>query len=147
MISSFKKAFACFVFVFLTLGTIDTFAQNVPATVITQVQAMLKSKGLNEDDVKTRLRSKGLDVDKMSQEELIKNKAAIEQTVNEMEAEKNKTQTSQAGAGAAPTGNSTQGATPVAKPTTETVVIDNVPVEVSKKKLQLKYCRQIRLTL
>ena len=89
MISSFKKAFACFVFVFLTLGTIDTFAQNVPATVITQVQAMLKSKGLNEEDVKARLKAKGLDVDKMSQEELIKNRAEIEKTISEMEAEKN----------------------------------------------------------
>jgi protein involved in polysaccharide export with SLBB domain len=112
-----------------------SFAQVVPPTVMAQVQALLKSKGLNEEDVKTRLRSKGLDVDKMSQDELIKNKGAIEQTVNEMEAEKNKTQTSQAGAGAAPGGNSTQGSTPIAKPTTETVVIDNVPVEVSKKEI------------
>jgi protein involved in polysaccharide export with SLBB domain len=112
-----------------------SYAQDVPPNVMAQVQAMLKSKGLSEEDVKTRLRSKGLDVDKMSQEELIKNKAAIEQTVNEMEAQKNKNQSSQSGAGAAPSGNSTQGATPVAKPTTETVVIDNVPVEVSKKEI------------
>jgi protein involved in polysaccharide export with SLBB domain len=54
-----------------------------------QVQAMLKSKGLNDDDVKARLRSKGLDVDKMSQEELVKNRGEIEKTISEMEAEKN----------------------------------------------------------
>lgn len=108
-------------------------AQDVSPSVIAQVQSLLKSKGLNEADVKQRLRSKGIDVDKMSQEELVKNKAAIEQTVAEMEAEKNKAQPSQSGAGAAPIATSTQGATPVAKPTTETVIIDNVPVEVSKK--------------
>ena len=110
-------------------------AQAANPTVIAQVRAILSSKGLDENEVKSRLMSKGIDVDKMSQEELIKNKAAIEQTVNEMEAEKNKTQPSQAGAGAAPNGNSTQGATPIAKPTTDTVVIDNVPVEISKKEI------------
>jgi protein involved in polysaccharide export with SLBB domain len=89
MISSFKKAFACFAFLLFTLGTVDTFAQNVPTTVIAQVQAMLRSKGLNEEDVKARLKAKGLDVDKMSQEELIKNRAEIEKTISEMEAEKN----------------------------------------------------------
>ncbi|MFN5376054.1 MAG: hypothetical protein ACK492_06835, partial [Chitinophagaceae bacterium] len=89
MISSFKKALACFVFLFLTLGSFESFAQNVPNTVIAQVQAMLRSKGLNEEDVKARLKAKGLDVDKMSQEELIKNRAEIEKTISEMEAEKN----------------------------------------------------------
>ncbi|MEY3075265.1 MAG: hypothetical protein RJB25_907, partial [Bacteroidota bacterium] len=89
MISSFKKAFACFALLFLTLSTVDTFAQNVPTTVIAQVQAMLRSKGLSEEDVKARLKAKGLDVEKMSQEELIKNRAEIEKTISEMEAEKN----------------------------------------------------------
>jgi protein involved in polysaccharide export with SLBB domain len=96
MISSFKKAFACFLFVFLTLGTVDTFAQNVPTTVIAQVQAMLSSKGLNEADVKARLKAKGLDVEKMTQEELIKNRAEIEKTISEMEAEKNAGKTASA---------------------------------------------------
>jgi len=89
MISNFKKAFACFVFLFLSLSSIESFAQNVPQTVIAQVQAMLASKGLNETDVKARLKAKGLDVEKMSQEELIKNRAEIEKTISEMEAEKN----------------------------------------------------------
>ena len=89
MISSFKKAFACFVFLFLTFNSVDSFAQNVPTTVIAQVQAMLRSKGLSEEEVKARLKAKGLDVDKMSQEELVKNRAEIEKTISEMEAEKN----------------------------------------------------------
>ncbi len=119
-----------------TCSTTDSlFAQDVPPTVMAQVQALLKSKGLNEEDVKARLRSKGLDVDKMSQEELIKNQKVIEQTVAEMEAEKNKGQASQAGAGAGATGGSVNGATPMAKPTTETVIVDNVPVAVSKKEI------------
>jgi protein involved in polysaccharide export with SLBB domain len=84
-----KKAFACFVFLFLSFSSIESFAQNVPQTVIAQVQAMLNSKGLSEVDVKARLKAKGLDVEKMSQEELIKNRAEIEKTISEMEAEKN----------------------------------------------------------
>jgi protein involved in polysaccharide export with SLBB domain len=86
---NFKKAFACFVLLFLSLCSIESFAQNVSQTVIAQVQAMLNSKGLSEVDVKARLKAKGLDVEKMSQEELIKNRAEIEKTISEMEAEKN----------------------------------------------------------
>ena len=131
---SFKKYLTSIFFLLSILLCFDSFAQDVPPTVMVQVQAMLKSKGLNEDAVKARLRSKGLDVDKMSQEELIKNQKAIEQTVAEMEAEKNKNQPSQAGTGSS--SSSTQGATPVAnKSTTEAVVVDNVPVEVSKKEI------------
>ena len=130
---SFKKYLTSFLLFSSILLGFDSFAQDVPPTVMVQVQAMLKSKGLNEEEVKARLRSKGLDVDKMSQEELIKNQKSIEQTVAEMEAEKNKNQPSQAGTGSS--SSSTQGATPVAKSTTEAVVVDNVPVEVSKKEI------------
>ncbi|MFM6953666.1 MAG: SLBB domain-containing protein [Sphingobacteriaceae bacterium] len=49
---------------------------------------MLTSKGLNENDVRQRLQAKGIDIDKLSIEDLIKNKALIEQTIAEMEAEK-----------------------------------------------------------
>lgn len=63
------------------------FAQAPNPQVVEQVRAMLSSKGLNENDVKARLKSKGIDVDQMSQDELIANKSAIEQVINEMEAE------------------------------------------------------------
>jgi protein involved in polysaccharide export with SLBB domain len=89
MMYNFKKAFACFVLLFLSFTSIESYAQNAPQTVLAQVQAMLNSKGLNETDVKARLKSKGLDVEKMSQEDLIKNRAEIEKTISEMEAEKN----------------------------------------------------------
>lgn len=81
-----------FVFLFLAIATnsfSQVVAQSVPQTVLAQVQAMLNSKGLSEADVKARLKAKGLDVDKMSQEDLIKNRAEIEKTISEMEAEKN----------------------------------------------------------
>ena len=65
--------------------TSNVFAQNVPSTVIAQVQAMLASKGLSEVDVKARLKAKGLDVDKMSQEEK-ELWSSIEQQVKEYEA-------------------------------------------------------------
>lgn len=68
---------------------ISAKAQQVNPKVIEQVRAILSTKGLNEEEVKTRLKTKGIDVDKMSQEELIKNRAVIEQTISEMEAEKN----------------------------------------------------------
>lgn len=75
---------------FFVISSFDEVrAQNVPQTVIAQVQSMLKSKGLSEEEVKARLKAKGLDVEKMSQEELIKNRAEIEKTISEMEAEKN----------------------------------------------------------
>jgi len=127
------KLFKFFVLFVLIFSFENILAQDVQPSVIAQVQSLLKSKGLDEGEVKARLRSKGFDVDKMSQEELLKNKGAIEQVVAEMEAEKSKTQPSQSGAGTGSTGNSTQGATPVAKPTIDTVIIDNFPVGVSKK--------------
>lgn len=72
--------------IFLTLES--NAEQQVNPKVIEQVRFMLNAKGLNEEEVKSRLKTKGIDVEKMSQEELIKNKSIIEQTVSEMEAEK-----------------------------------------------------------
>ncbi len=108
----------------------ESMAQAVPqAAVMAQVRAILGSKGLNEEEVKTRLKSKGIDVEKMSQDDLIKNKAVIEQTVNEMEAEKKAAVP--ASTPASPASSST--VTPAAVASTETVVVDNVAVEISKK--------------
>jgi len=89
MKSIFNKYLVLAFFAFAISVFSPSFAQVVPPTVMAQVQVLLKSKGLNEEDVKARLKAKGLDVDKMSQEELIKNRAEIEKTISEMEAEKN----------------------------------------------------------
>jgi polysaccharide export outer membrane protein len=92
-----------------------TFAQQVNPQVVAQVRAMLASKGLNENEVRTRLKTKGIDVDKLSVDDLIKNKLIIEQTIAEMEAEKR--------------------AQPTMQTSTPVTVVDNniVPIAVSKK--------------
>lgn len=107
---------------FLTPGIVNAQTQTPNPQLVEQVRAMLTSKGLNENDVKERLKSNGIDVDKMSQEELVANKSKIEQIINEMEAEaKAKQPASQAGNMSTPTpaSNTTiviggaEGATPV----------------------------------
>ena len=67
---------------------LNGFAQQVNPQVLTQVRAMLSSKGLNENDVLLRLKSKGIDVANLSVEDLISKKFMIEQTITDMEAEK-----------------------------------------------------------
>lgn len=64
-------------------------ARNNP-NVMAQVNALLSQKGLSEQEVKERLKSKGIDIDAMSDEEITRNRSAIEQTVAELEAEKKK---------------------------------------------------------
>ncbi|MFY7792595.1 MAG: SLBB domain-containing protein, partial [Chitinophagaceae bacterium] len=56
--------------------------------VMAQIRMVLASKGLSEQEVKDRLKTKGIDVDTMSEAEIIRNRPVIEQTVAELEAEK-----------------------------------------------------------
>jgi len=58
--------------------------------VMAQVKSLLASKGLNEQEVKERLRTKGLNIDAMSDAEIAQNRSVIEQTIAELEAEKKK---------------------------------------------------------
>ena len=104
-----------FILVITCLKPLSGFAQQVNPQVITQVRAMLISKGLNENDVRIRLKTKGIDVDKLSVEDLIRNKVIIEQTINDMEAEKR--------------------AQPTMQSNTPVNVVDNniVPITVSRK--------------
>lgn len=62
-------------------------ARNNPQ-VMTQIRAILSAKGLTEDEVKTRLKTKNIDIDKMSDQEIIAQRPAIEAIINEMEQEK-----------------------------------------------------------
>jgi protein involved in polysaccharide export with SLBB domain len=66
----------------------NSFAQNVNPQAIAQVRSLLASKGLSETEVLARLKSRGLDVENMTEADLLKNKSVIEQVVAEMEAEK-----------------------------------------------------------
>lgn len=81
--------FIAFLLLIIFSASISNAQQQVNPKVIEQVRLILSSKGLNEDEVKARLKTKGLDVEKMSQDDLVKNKSVIEQTIAEMEAEKN----------------------------------------------------------
>jgi protein involved in polysaccharide export with SLBB domain len=62
-------------------------AKNNPQ-VMAQIRAILTAKGLTEDEVKTRLKTKNIDVDKMTDQEIIAQRPAIEAIINEMEQEK-----------------------------------------------------------
>jgi protein involved in polysaccharide export with SLBB domain len=85
-------------------------ARNNPQ-VMAQIRAILTAKGLTEDEVKTRLKTKNIDVDKMTDQEIIAQRPAIEAIINEMEQEKK-----QKGAGAATTTSTSTINTVVAKP-------------------------------
>lgn len=81
--------FVLFLIVAITcFKPLNGFAQQVNPQVVAQVRAMLSSKGLNENDVLLRLKSKGIDVANLSVEDLISKKFMIEQTITDMEAEK-----------------------------------------------------------
>ena len=62
----------------------NSFAQNVNPQAIAQVRSLLASKGLSETEVLVRLKSRGLDVENMTQADLLKNRSVIEQVVAEM---------------------------------------------------------------
>lgn len=88
-------------------------ARNNPQ-VITQIRAILAAKGLTEEEVKARLRSRNIDIDKMSDQEVIAQRPAIEAIINEMELEKKQKTTGGSSASTAPASSTTN--TTLAKP-------------------------------
>lgn len=88
-------------------------ARNNPQ-VITQIRAILAAKGLTEEEVKARLRSRNIDIDKMSDQEVIAQRPAIEAIINEMELEKKQKTTGGSSASTAPASSTTN--TSLAKP-------------------------------
>lgn len=62
-------------------------AKNNP-TVMAQMNSMLSAKGLTQEEVKERLKTKGINIDALSEAEIIAKRPVIEQTVAELEAEK-----------------------------------------------------------
>ena len=87
MKKSFFISMLFFVFIIFSFS-INSYAQNVNPQAMSQVRSLLSSKGLSEAEVIARLKSRGLDVENMTEADLIKNRSIIEQTVAEMEAEK-----------------------------------------------------------
>jgi protein involved in polysaccharide export with SLBB domain len=125
LLNFYMKSFFTLLTLLVTIAILcptNAHAQAVNQAVVAQVRSILTSKGLDENEVKSRLMSKGIDVEKMTPEELVKNKATIEQIVNEMEAENKSTKTP---------GNASSVKSPASP--IDTVIINNVPVEVSKK--------------
>lgn len=106
-----------FKFLFLFVLLISTQANPVFAQdarnnpqVINQIRAILASKGLTEDEVKARLRSRNIDIDKMSDQEVIAQRPTIEAIINEMEQEKK-----QKGGGTSATSPASAATTTIAK--------------------------------
>ena len=64
------------------------FAQQVNPQVVAQVRALLNARGLNEVEVRQRLKAKGLDIDTFSEADFLKNRNVIEQTIAELENDK-----------------------------------------------------------
>ena len=63
----------------------------VAQTVLpTNVRAELLERGIDESELKRRLQAKGVDVDRMSQQDLLLAQPQIQATITEMEAENNK---------------------------------------------------------
>lgn len=94
MSSFFTKCLIQALFTFLlSLTILSAQAQPTARTnpnVMMQISSVLAQKGLSEQEVKDRLKSKGLNVDTMSDEEVARNRSVIEQTIAELEAEKKK---------------------------------------------------------
>ena len=122
----------CFKYLFLLIVVFSfeantVFSQDAKSNpqVMTQIRAILAAKGLTEEEVKTRLKTKNIDIDRMSDQEIIANRPAIEAVINEMEQEKKKA----GGAGSASTAPATS--------TTNTVVakpVENNDEQVAKAK-------------
>lgn len=65
--------------------------QNLPSVALLQIRSILQDKQIDEEILKTRLKAKGLDVDKMTQQEILANQKVIQQTVEELEQERSRT--------------------------------------------------------
>lgn len=85
--TSFRALTLSIILIFSVLSK-NLYAQVENPKVMDQIRTALTAKGLTEEEVKTRLKAKGMDIDKMTQEELLMNRGAIEQVVAELEAEK-----------------------------------------------------------
>jgi protein involved in polysaccharide export with SLBB domain len=91
---SLKRLFPLLLVLIVSSSTLSAQIQT-PTTrdnpnVMAQVKSLLASKGLSEQEVKERLKAKGLNIDSMSDAEIAQNRSVIEQTIAELEAEKKK---------------------------------------------------------
>ncbi|MCA0238523.1 MAG: SLBB domain-containing protein [Bacteroidetes bacterium] len=73
--------------VLLLFACRDISAQN-QQIIEQQARSIIQSKGLDENEVKARLKQQGIDIENMTPEELAQSQSRIEAVVNDMEAEK-----------------------------------------------------------
>jgi protein involved in polysaccharide export with SLBB domain len=82
------KAFLPLLFALMALAQPAAAQLKDNPSVMAQIRMVLAAKGLSEQEVKDRLKSKGIDVDALPESEIMRNRTIIEQTVAELEAEK-----------------------------------------------------------
>mgnify|MGYP003333882238 FL=1 len=91
---SLKRLIPVLLVLIISAGTLSAQVQPMTSrdnpNVMAQVKSLLASKGLSEQEVKERLKAKGLNIDAMSDAEIAQNRSVIEQTIAELEAEKKK---------------------------------------------------------
>ena len=61
------------------------YAQDVSIDKIELIRTMLEGRGIDEQDLINRLNSKGLDVDNMTESDILANKTVIEETINQIQ--------------------------------------------------------------
>lgn len=81
-----NKLYSIFlVLVISTFPSVLLYSQIKNPQVLSQIQMMLEKKGLTQQEVINKLKEKGLNIELMSEDELIKNRPLIEQIVLELE--------------------------------------------------------------
>ena len=92
-----------------------------------QARAIIRSKGLDENEVKARLKQQGIDIEHMTPEQLAQSQSRIEAVVNEMEAEKNAAKTAMPDTTAnVPTANTQPAAPASANNTTQPAATETI---------------------
>ena len=69
--------------------TNDLYSQQVSGDKIVLVRSILNGKGIDEVNLLNKLKDKGVDIELLTEKEILDNKSIIEETIAEIEAEKN----------------------------------------------------------
>jgi protein involved in polysaccharide export with SLBB domain len=89
----FQQLLSALVLTGFLFAALTPVAAQIPETrnnpsVIAQINSTLAAKGLSQEEVKERLKTKGINIDTMSESEIMQNRSLIEQTILELENEK-----------------------------------------------------------
>lgn len=83
-----KKILRIVSFLVLFVSPFYSIAQLTNPLIIAQIRSYIANKGLTEEETRLRLKTKGIDVDTLSQGGLTKNRLIIEQSIAELVGEK-----------------------------------------------------------